>query len=75
MYRKFGKRLMDLVLSGIALIPLSVVYLVLAVAIKMDDEEFKQQLVRLETACKDEFSAMKDIVAEIVPTYKRKIEV
>ena len=37
MYRKFGKRLVDLVLSGIALIPLSVVYLVLAIAIKVDD--------------------------------------
>ena len=37
MYRKFGKRLVDLVLSGIALIPLSVVYLILAIAIKIDD--------------------------------------
>ena len=37
MYRKFGKRLMDIVLSGIALIPLSLVYLILAVAIKIDD--------------------------------------
>ena len=37
MYRKFGKRLVDIVLSGIALIPLSVVYLILAVAIKIDD--------------------------------------
>ena len=37
MYRKFGKRLVDIVLSGIALIPLSVVYLILAIAIKIDD--------------------------------------
>ena len=37
MYRKFGKRLMDILLSGIALIPLSVVYLILAIAIKIDD--------------------------------------
>ena len=37
MYRKFGKRLMDIVLSGIALIPLSLVYLILAIAIKIDD--------------------------------------
>ncbi len=37
MYQKFGKRLMDILLSGIALIPLSLVYLVLAVAIKIDD--------------------------------------
>lgn len=37
MYRKFGKRLMDIVLSGLVLIPLSVVFAVLAVAIKIDD--------------------------------------
>ena len=37
MYRKFGKRLVDILLSGIALIPLSVVYLILAIAIKIDD--------------------------------------
>ena len=37
MYKKFGKRLMDIVLSGIALIPLSVVYLILMAAIKIDD--------------------------------------
>jgi len=40
--------------------------------IEMDDEKFKQQLDRLEQACKAEVSDMKDIVAEIVPTYKRK---
>ncbi len=37
MYQKFGKRAMDILLSGIALIPLSVVYLILAIAIKIDD--------------------------------------
>ena len=37
MYRKFGKRLVDILLSGIALIPLSAVYLILAAAIKIDD--------------------------------------
>ncbi len=37
MYRKFGKRLVDILLSGIALIPLSVVYVILALAIKIDD--------------------------------------
>ena len=59
MYRKFGKRLMDLVLSGIALIPLSVVYLVLAVAIKMDDPGpvfFRQKRVGLH---KTHFEIMK----------------
>ena len=43
--------------------------------IEMDDEKFKEQLVRLETAYKEEVPNMKDIVAEIVPTYKRKVEV
>ena len=48
MYRKFGKRLVDVILSGIALIPLSVVYLILAIAIKIDDPGpvlFKQKRV------------------------------
>ena len=43
--------------------------------IEMDDEKFLQQLERLEKACKEETDHMKDIVAEIVPTYKRKVEV
>ena len=37
----------------------------------MDDEKFKEQLARLEKAYKEEAPNMKDIVAEIVPTYKR----
>ena len=59
MYRKFGKRLVDLVLSGIALIPLSLVYLVLAIAIKMDDPGpvfFRQKRVGLN---KTHFEIMK----------------
>ena len=40
--------------------------------IEMDDELFKKQLERLDAACKEETDHMKDIVAEIVPTYKRK---
>ena len=43
--------------------------------IEMDDEKFKEQLSRLEKAYREETPNMKDIVAEIVPTYKRKIEV
>ena len=43
--------------------------------IEMDDEKFRRQLERLEQACKEETDHMKDIVAEIVPTYKRKVEV
>ena len=43
--------------------------------IEMDDEKFKEQLQLLRTSCENEAPNMKDIVAEIVPTYKRKIEV
>ena len=37
MYRKFGKRLVDIFLSGCGILVLAPVYLLLAVAIKMDD--------------------------------------
>ena len=43
--------------------------------IEMNDEEFKEQLIRLDAASREEVSNMKDIVAEMVPTYKRKVEV
>ncbi len=43
--------------------------------IEMDDERFKEQLKLLEEASYSETDRMKDIVAEIVPTYKRKVEV
>ena len=43
--------------------------------IEMDDEKFRLQLEQLERACKEETDHMKDIVAQIVPTYKRKAEV
>ena len=43
--------------------------------IEMDDEKFKEQLTLLEAACKAETTEVKDIVAGIVPTYKRKAEV
>ena len=43
--------------------------------IEMDDEKFKEQLERLDKASREEVDNMKDIVAEMVPTYKRKIEV
>ena len=59
MYRKFGKRLVDIVLSGIALIPLSVVYLILAIAIKIDDPGpvfFRQKRVGIH---KTHFEIMK----------------
>ena len=37
MYQKFGKRLLDILLSGVGILVLSPVYLLLAVAIKIDD--------------------------------------
>ena len=40
--------------------------------IEMDDELFKKQLLRLEEAYKAESTDMKELVAEIVPTYKLK---
>ncbi len=43
--------------------------------IVMDDDVFCHQLERLEKACEEEVENMKDVVAEIVPTYKRKMEV
>ena len=43
--------------------------------IEMDDEKFKEQLSRLEKASKAEVSNMKDIVAEIVPTYVQQTKV
>ena len=37
--------------------------------IEMDDEKFRQQLHRLEEAYQAESEHMKELVAEIVPTY------
>ena len=37
MYRKFGKRVLDILLSGCGILVLSPVYLALAIAIKIDD--------------------------------------
>ena len=38
--------------------------------IEMDDELFKKQLARLDKAYREEAENMKELVAEIVPTYK-----
>jgi len=43
--------------------------------IEMDDELFKQQLARLDAAYRVEDPHMKELVAEIVPTYKLKVNV
>ena len=37
MYQKFGKRLIDILLSGVGILVLAPVYLLLAIAIKIDD--------------------------------------
>ncbi|MDO5151995.1 MAG: sugar transferase [Eubacteriales bacterium] len=37
MYRKFGKRLLDIILSGCGIVILAPVYLIIAAAIKLDD--------------------------------------
>lgn len=42
--------------------------------IEMDDELFKRQLEKLDKACREEVPNMKEIVAEIVPTYMPKQE-
>ena len=41
--------------------------------IEMDDELFKRQLARLEEAYLSESESMKELVAEIVPTYRPQI--
>ena len=59
MYQKFGKRLLDLVLSGLGILVLAPVYLILAIAIKIDDPGpifFRQKRVGLH---KSHFQIMK----------------
>ena len=43
--------------------------------IEMDDELFLRQLERLDTACRNEVSYMKELVEEIVPTYHPSVPV
>ena len=40
--------------------------------IVMDDEKFKEQLEQLQKACESESDDIKNLVAEIVPTYKKQ---
>ena len=59
MYQKFGKRLLDILLSGCGLVVLSPVYLILAAAIKIDDPGpilFRQKRVGIH---KSHFQIMK----------------
>ena len=59
MYQKFGKRMLDVILSGCGIIVLAPVYLILAIAIKLDDPGpvfFRQKRVGLH---KSHFNIMK----------------
>ena len=59
MYQKFGKRMLDIILSGCGIVLLAPVYLILAVAIKVDDPGpifFRQKRVGLH---KSHFNIMK----------------
>ena len=59
MYQKYGKRLIDILLSGCGIVLLSPVYLILAVAIKVDDPGpvmFRQKRVGIH---KSHFHIMK----------------
>ena len=42
----------------------------IAEPIKMDDEWVAEKLVKLDEAAKEEVSNIRELVAEIVPTYK-----
>ena len=74
MYQKFGKRLIDLVLSGIAIVVLSPVFLILAVLIKVDDPGpvfFTQKRVGLHKSHFNilKFRTMKMETPHDVPTH------
>ena len=59
MYQKFGKRMLDIILSGCGIVVLAPVYLILAIAIKVDDPGpvlFRQKRVGLH---KSHFNIMK----------------
>ena len=59
MYQKFGKRMIDLILSGCGILVLAPVYLILAIAIKIDDPGpilFRQKRVGIH---KSHFHIMK----------------
>ena len=59
MYQKFGKRMLDIILSGCGIVLLAPVYLILAIAIKVDDPGpifFRQKRVGLH---KSHFNIMK----------------
>jgi len=74
MYKRFGKRLIDIVLSGCGIAVLSPVYLILAIAIKIDDPGpvfFKQKRVGLHKTHFNilKFRTMKMETPHDVPTH------
>ena len=74
MYQKFGKRLLDLVLSGLGILVLAPVYLILAVAIKIDDPGpvfFRQKRVGIHKTHFEimKFRTMKMETPRDVPTH------
>ena len=74
MYLKFGKRLLDLILSGCAIVVLSPVYLLIAITIKLDDPGpvfFRQKRVGIHKTHFGilKFRTMKCSTPKDVPTH------
>ena len=74
MYQKFGKRLLDVLLSGCAIVVLSPVYLLIALAIKLDDPGpvfFRQKRVGIHEThfAILKFRTMKCSTPKDVPTH------
>ena len=74
MYLKFGKRLLDLILSGCAIVVLSPVYLLIAITIKLDDPGpvfFRQKRVGIHKTHFEilKFRTMKCCTPKDVPTH------
>ena len=74
MYQKFGKRLLDVILSGCAIVVLSPVYLLIALAIKLDDPGpvfFRQKRVGIHKTHFEilKFRTMKRSTPKDVPTH------
>ncbi len=77
MYQKFGKRLIDIVLSGCGIAVLAPVYLILAAAIKVDDPGpvfFRQKRVGIHKSHFDilKFRTMKVSTPRDMPTHMLK---
>lgn len=74
MYQKFGKRIIDIILSGCGILVLAPVYLILAIAIKIDDPGpvfFRQKRVGIHKTYFNilKFRTMKMDTPHDVPTH------